>query len=76
MNKEDASLGGPSIRNAALRNLFKGKLSACATLSPLILALIVAGGLGILCVENLVSPSVRHMNYDHSEAIFKLLFRS
>jgi len=55
----------------------KDKLHACASvLSPLIAAAIIAGGLGLLCAENLNGSTVHPLKEDHSNAIQKLFFRS
>jgi len=62
---------------AAPPTLFKDKLKAWASsLSPLIVALVVVCGLSILSAENLSGSSRVRSQGEHSEAIFKLLFRN
>ena len=58
--------------------MWKERVDTCASLaSSLILAAVVVTGLTVLCAENLGGRSpAQQMQFDHSTAIHKLLFRA
>jgi cytoskeletal protein RodZ len=77
MSVEASTTDGPIAAETTSQFPSKDKLkSGASVLSPLIVALVVAGGLGVLCAENLNGSAVRQLKEDHSNAIQKLFFRS
>lgn len=56
---------------------FNGRMNDCVlVLSPLVVAFVVAAGLGFLCAKNLSGGAGVRQIDNHSAAIHKLLFRS